>query len=212
MTASIAGAALLVAFIAVCAALLPTTSGLLPPGPVLVMETCGVASVAPIAGLACPLPAPDLPPLQTCPPGSPWFTCEQFYVAAAGASPFAPLPLAVCAPDCGGVPGLGVGGAVFPAPPVDGDFRLIAWADDEVTGLRTGVVVCQDLDGDRLCGEPGEPLDWACGHIEDFRVHGGVPVVVAVVSAGAETILDQVWPYHCQGTAGSVWALYAPLE
>jgi hypothetical protein len=192
--------------LAASAALAPPSSAVLPPGPVLLLDTCATASL-PGGASACPLPRWPLEPTRCPSPTTVFSSCELPYIAAG-----AQLAAAVCSPDCGGVPGLNVGGAVFPPAPFEGEHRVVAFADDTAAGLRTGVIVCQDLDGDRVCGGPGEPLLWTCGHFDGIRARGGVPVVVAVVNAGVEPIPDHRLPYHCQGTAGTVSAHYGLLE
>jgi hypothetical protein len=65
----------------------------------------------------------------------------------------------VCSPNCLGVPGANIGGFQFPA----NGAQPVSVSIADASGGAVSFTVCQDTNGNGLCGEAGEPNVVRCG-------------------------------------------------
>lgn len=129
----------------------------------------------------------------SCPP--PARQCAARYDA-----PATPQASLVCSEACAGLP-LNLGGVAFGPRDEAGILTLDGSVLDDLANPSVAFV-CQDLDGDRLCGEPGEPSVLACGA---FRLVGRAELPVAI----AVNVLDlDACASPAVASSGTVTAAY----
>jgi hypothetical protein len=90
-----------------------------------------------------------------------------------------PLVSLLCSPRCAGLP-VNIGGYHFPAQA--GEVPVHASVAD-ASGTASPLLVCQDTNGNGICGEQGEPNVAACGQAALVGFSDAVDTLVFVESA-----------------------------
>jgi len=104
-----------------------------------------------------------------------------------------PILSPLCSPDCL-VEDLNVGGYTFPP---NGE-RPVHVLISDLGEAPVSYTVCQDLNGDGLCGDPaaGEPAVLGCGReatLEGFHPHVPTTVFVRIVDLGCGGVATEGW-------------------